>query len=205
MTEGSGYSAPMDSDSSEVSPVLQLRISLRGVSPPVWRRLLIPEQITIAQLHHVMQFAMGWNDEHLHRFIIRGWRYGGHRDGAFQFFDGPDTLNLAAFGLHEHERFAYLYDFTSWWLHDVRVERRTCHQRSRPLPCCVAGAGRCPPEDTGGPERYMNALEVPRGGRHSVRTRCDTWSLGFRRDDPVQACERVGQATVGPAHRRPGD
>jgi hypothetical protein len=124
----------MDSDSSEVSPVLQLRISLRGVSPPVWRRLLIPEQITIAQLHHVMQLAMGWNDEHLHRFIIRGWRYGGHRDGAFQFFDGPDTLNLPAFGLHEHERFAYLYDFTSWWLHNVRVERRTCHQRSRPLP-----------------------------------------------------------------------
>ena len=58
----------MDSDSSEVSPVLQLRISLRGVSPPVWRRLLIPEQITIVQLHRVMQLAMGWNDEHLHRF-----------------------------------------------------------------------------------------------------------------------------------------
>ncbi|WP_201700356.1 IS1096 element passenger TnpR family protein [Paraburkholderia hiiakae] len=56
--------------------------------------------------------------------------------------------------------FAYLCDFTSWWLHDVRVERRTCAQRSSQLPRCVAGAGRCPPEDTGGPERYMNALEV---------------------------------------------
>ena len=57
----------MDSDYSEAPPVLQLRISLRGVSPPVWRRLLIPGQITIAQLHHVMQLAMGWNYEHLHR------------------------------------------------------------------------------------------------------------------------------------------
>jgi len=150
----------MDSDSSEATSVLQLRISLRGVSPPVWRRLLIPEQITIAQLHHVMQLAMGWHDEHLHRFVIRGWHYGGHRDGALQFFDGPDTLSLAAFSLHEHERFTYLYDFTSWWLHDVRVERRTCNHRSTPLPRCVAGAGRCPPEDAGGPERYMNALEV---------------------------------------------
>jgi hypothetical protein len=145
----------MDSDPS----VLQLRISLRGVSPPVWRRLLIPEQVTIAQLHRVMQHAMGWNDEHLHRFIIRGWRYGGHRDGALQF-DGPDTMSLAAFGPHEHERFAYVYDFNSWWLHDVRVERRTCNQQSRPLPRCVAGAGCCPPEDIGGPERYMNAMEV---------------------------------------------
>lgn len=129
----------MDSDPS----VLQLRISLRGVSPPVWRRVLIPEQITIALLHQVMQLAMGWDDEHLHRFIIRGWCYGGHRDDAFQFFDGPDALSLAAFDLHEHERFAYLYDFNSWWLHDVRVERRTYNHRSRPLPCCVApGAAR---------------------------------------------------------------
>ena len=150
----------MDSDPSEATSILQLRIGLRGVCPPVWRRLLIPEQITIAQLHYVMQLAVGWHDEHLHRFVIRGWHYGGHRDGALQFFDGPDTLSLAAFGLHEHERFTYLYDFTSWWLHDVRVERRTCNHRSTPLPRCVAGAGRCPPEDTGGPERYINALEV---------------------------------------------
>ncbi|MBB5462416.1 hypothetical protein HDG33_006090 [Paraburkholderia sp. Cpub6] len=93
--------------------MLQLRVSLRGVSPPVWWRLLIPEQITVAQLHRVMQLAMGSNDEHLHRFVIRGWRYGGHRDGALQFFDGPDTLSLAAFDLREHERVAYVYDFTS--------------------------------------------------------------------------------------------
>ncbi|WP_408602550.1 plasmid pRiA4b ORF-3 family protein [Paraburkholderia guartelaensis] len=75
----------MDSASSDAPSVLQLRISLRGVSPPVWRRLLIPEQVTSAQLHRVMQLAMGWSDEHLHRFIIRGWSYGGHRDGTLQF------------------------------------------------------------------------------------------------------------------------
>jgi hypothetical protein len=56
----------MNSSPSEATSVLQLRISLRSVSTPVWRRLLIPEQITIAQLHHVMQLAMGWTDEHLH-------------------------------------------------------------------------------------------------------------------------------------------
>ncbi|TDG17739.1 hypothetical protein EYW47_36580 [Paraburkholderia silviterrae] len=50
----------MDSDSSDQSSVLQLRISLRCVGPPVCRRVLIPEQTTIAQLHQVMQLAMGW-------------------------------------------------------------------------------------------------------------------------------------------------
>lgn len=149
----------MYSDPSEATSLLQLRISLRGVSPPVWRRLLIPERITVAQLHHVMQLAMGWTDEHLHQFIIRGWRYGGHRDGALQFFDGPDSLSLAESGLHEHERFAYVYDFTAWWLHDVRVERRTHNQRPKTAPRCIARAGGCPPKHTGGPERYMKALE----------------------------------------------
>ncbi|WP_051495403.1 plasmid pRiA4b ORF-3 family protein [Paraburkholderia hospita] len=132
----------MYSDPSEAKSPLQLRISLRGVSPLVRRRLLIPERITVAQLHHVTQLAMGWTDAHVHQFIIRGWRYGGHRDGAFQFFDGPDTLSLAEFGLHDHERFAYVHDVTAWWLHDVRVERRTNNQRSKTAPRCIAGAGR---------------------------------------------------------------
>lgn len=75
MAEGKVYSDSMYSDPSEATSLLQLRISLRGVSPPVWRRLLIAERITVAQLHHVMQLAMDWTDEHLHQFIIRGWRY----------------------------------------------------------------------------------------------------------------------------------
>jgi Plasmid pRiA4b ORF-3-like protein len=52
-----------------------------------------------------------------------------------------------------------VYDFTAWWLHDVRVERRTLNQRSKRVPCCVAGAGRCPPDDAGGAEMYMKDLE----------------------------------------------
>ncbi|CAB3806234.1 hypothetical protein LMG28614_06344 [Paraburkholderia ultramafica] len=72
---------------------------------------------------------MGWNNEHLHQLIVRGWRYGGHREGALQFFDGPDTLSLAAFGLREYERFAYGYDFAAWRLHDGRAERETAPKR----------------------------------------------------------------------------
>lgn len=76
------------------------------------------------------------------QFVIRGWRYGGHREGALQFLDDPDTLSLAAFDLHEHGRFANVYDFTAWWLHDVSLERRTHAPWSAGLPRCIAGAGR---------------------------------------------------------------
>ncbi|RDK07265.1 IS1096 element passenger TnpR family protein [Cupriavidus lacunae] len=75
----------MASDPGPATPVLQLRIALRGLSPPVWRRVLVPEHLTLGQLHHVIQVVMGWDDEHLLAFSIRGRRYGeGHGGGGGQ-------------------------------------------------------------------------------------------------------------------------
>ncbi|WP_430869854.1 IS1096 element passenger TnpR family protein [Cupriavidus basilensis] len=41
--------------------VLQLRIALSGLSPPVWRRVLVPEHLTLGQLHNVIQVVMGYH------------------------------------------------------------------------------------------------------------------------------------------------
>src|SRR5437870_8916961 len=56
--------------------VYQLRVVLRGVSPLIWRRLLIRSNSTIAALHATFQLAFGWSDEHLNRFVIHGREYG---------------------------------------------------------------------------------------------------------------------------------
>ena len=57
------------------SPSLyQLRVVLHGISPLIWRRLLVPATATIAELHAVLQTAFGWSGEHLHRFVIHGSR-----------------------------------------------------------------------------------------------------------------------------------
>jgi hypothetical protein len=66
--------------------ILQLRAVLRGISPLIWRRLLVPSDSSIAQLHEVLQVAFGWEDMHLHRFEIRGREYGLSREGGM-FFD----------------------------------------------------------------------------------------------------------------------
>jgi hypothetical protein len=60
--------------------VFQLRITLEGVAPAVWRRLLVPGSVRLAKLHDVFQAAMGWMDSHLHSFTIAGQRYGMHFD-----------------------------------------------------------------------------------------------------------------------------
>jgi len=62
--------------SALVPSVYQLRVVVRGVSPLIWRRLLIPADTTIAGLHAVLQIAFGWNGDHLHRFVVQGREYG---------------------------------------------------------------------------------------------------------------------------------
>lgn len=92
---------------------------------------------------------MGRNDEHLHQFVIRGWRYGRHRDGALQFLDDPDTLSLTAFGLYEHERFAYVYDFTvyGYMTYVLSGERTACgRKRYRAVLRAADGARQNTPE-----------------------------------------------------------
>ena len=74
----------------------QLRIHLRCVSPPIWRRVRVAADTTIAALHEVIQAVMGWEDIHLHRFAIRGQWYGVPREGALNLHAGSEDLELSA-------------------------------------------------------------------------------------------------------------
>ena len=56
--------------------LLQLKLTLVDVRPPIWRRLLVPNQITLRRLHELIQAVAEWRDEHLHEFVIGEKRYG---------------------------------------------------------------------------------------------------------------------------------
>src|SRR6266700_1351757 len=86
--------------------VYQLRVVLRHISPLIWRRLLVRSDSSIADLHATLQPALGWSDEHLHRFVIHGCQYG---DGGRA---DPRRVRLSDLGLRVGERFLYEYDFT---------------------------------------------------------------------------------------------
>ncbi|HEY0907058.1 MAG TPA: plasmid pRiA4b ORF-3 family protein, partial [Methylophilus sp.] len=75
--------------------------------PQVWRRVQVAATTTIADLHAIIQTAMGWEDAHLHQFLIYGKAYGVYHDGGFSFADDPDQVRLADFRLRVGERFRY--------------------------------------------------------------------------------------------------
>ena len=129
--------------------VYQLRVVLRGVSPLIWRRLLVAGDTSIADLHAVLQAAFGWSGEHLHRFTVHGREYGICYDGGPVFRDDARRVRLAGLGLREGERFVYDYDFFADWRLDLRVEQITGPRTGRVYPRCAGGRRAGPPEDCG--------------------------------------------------------
>ncbi|MCA9861016.1 MAG: plasmid pRiA4b ORF-3 family protein [Thermomicrobiales bacterium] len=147
--------------------VFQLEVILKGTNPPIWRRFEVPETMTLAQLHAVLQTVMGWTDSHLHLFRIGDRSFAPHGDLEPL---GEDTrgVRLAEIAPREGSRLIYEYDFGDGWTHDIVVESVDAE------PCvrmrCVKGKRRCTPEDSGGPWGYRELLEAridPRHERHA--------------------------------------
>ena len=135
--------------------IYQLKVVLQDISPMIWRRLLVCGDTTIADLHYIIQIVIGWSDYHLHQFRIHGKRYGICRIGGILFSNDPHTVRLKDLGLRINERFYYEYDFTDDWQHLIRVEATLAPEPHRHYPVCIDGRRACPPEDCGGPWRFM--------------------------------------------------
>src|SRR5665213_1150617 len=129
--------------------IYQLRAVLRGISPLIWRRLLVRSDSTVAQLHEVLQVAFGWGDEHLNRFEIRGREYAVYRHGGGMIGTDATGVRLDGLKLRRLERFTYEYDFGDSWIHDLRLEATLPADPRKAYPVCVAGKCAAPPEDCG--------------------------------------------------------
>jgi len=126
--------------------IYQLRIRLDRISPLIWRRLLVTDATTIAELHAIIQIAFGWSDSHLHQFVIHGKHYGIAYLGGVSFADNPDHVRLADFRFRVGERFTYEYNFHVPWRHEIRVEQIGSAAPGQHYPVCVGGARAVPPE-----------------------------------------------------------
>jgi hypothetical protein len=128
---------------------------LRGISPVIWRRLLVRSDTTLAHLHTILQIVCAWGDEHLHRFHIHGREYGS---------SGAQTHHvvLSDLCLHRGERFRYVYDFMANWECDIRLEALLPLASQRVYPLCISGKHAAPPEDCQGAWAYMERLDQHR-------------------------------------------
>jgi len=172
----------MSADKNQAAAmVYQIKVSLRDISPMIWRRLLVTNHTTIAQLHDILQTTMGWEDLHLHQFRVYGKAYGMYRDGGVCFDDDPYQVILADFRLRAREHFVYDYDMGDFWQHDIRIERVLPLDPRVTYPVCTGGTGDCPPEDCGGPLGYRNLIEE----------RCSWEEMEHAREDLLLVAQRL--------------
>jgi hypothetical protein len=124
------------------SAILQVKVWLAGITPMIWRRVLVPGTLTLRELHGVLQVAMGWEGIHLYDFHLRAARY-----GSWEAAGSSPDVTLATLRLRKGQRFVYEYDLNIPWHHEVRIEDRLEPDARKTYPVCTRGDGACPPED----------------------------------------------------------
>jgi len=153
--------------------IYRIKVTLLGASPPIWRRLLVPADLTLAQLHDALQAAMGWEDDHLHEFRIGQQRFG-VPDPDDRLMGIPDVSSERAVRLSTvlgriGAKAVYTYDFGDGWEHAIVLEKRLPADPNLTYPLCTAGQRACPPEDCGGIGGFYDLLEAisdPNHDRH---------------------------------------
>lgn len=157
---------------------LLLHIELKWIEPVVWRRFVVPANITLGKLHYVIQAVMGWSDSHMHDFEIAGEHYGEPDTdgwGPVVHAEARKTLVKALMG---KKTFSYLYDFGDSWEHKIKVEKTLPPGTAPQLPYCVDGANACPPEDIGGAPGYEHFVQVMADADHPEHEDMQDWFGG---------------------------
>lgn len=143
---------------ADTPQIYQIKVTLRGLRPPIWRRIQVTGDATLAKLHKIIQTAMGWGNYHLHVFSLGGLEFGdpdaelGIRSGA--------RVKLGQLITAEKTKFKYEYDFGDSWEHDLLVEKILEPEPGAKYPRCLTGKRACPPEDVGGIWGYAEFLEA---------------------------------------------
>ena len=147
--------------------VITMKVMLRGIKPPVWRRLAMPGTMTLGDLHLAIQAAMGWYDCHLHAFDIGGEQYGDQR--SVDDVADENRLTLSRLLRSSVVRFTYTYDFGDDWRHSIVVEEVVAADPTVDYPRFIEGARRAPPEDVGGLpgfEEFLRIMAAPDDPQH---------------------------------------
>ena len=165
------FQTDSDSEKAEKS-IYQFRIDLDDIRPPIWRRILIPGTYTMRDLHQAIQDVMGWEDYHLHQFMV-----------ADPFTGQPITMEnhdeeteiIEDWFTMETPRGSYTYDFGDNWEHIIKLEGIISQDKGATYPQCIKGKRACPPEDCGGVWGYQEILDILTDPKHEEYEETVEW------------------------------
>jgi len=143
--------------------IYQIKIVLKGSKPKIWRRILVPSDLLLSDLHKIIQTTMGWTNSHLHQFIKDKTFYV-QKSTEDDFWWNINYMDYAKIKISvllkkEKDKIIYEYDFGDGWEHDIILEKIRNETANKNIPICLTGKNNCPPEDCGGIWGYYEMLE----------------------------------------------
>lgn len=167
----------------------QFKIQLSNIEDPeVWRQVQVPAQFSFYRMHRVIQAAFGWENAHLFQFSPEGWSSNPkislpYPDAEEDIVDAK-KIKLKDVFKEDGQTYVYIYDFGDDWLHVLTLEKITDEKATKAT--CIAGEGRCPPEDCGGFPGYENLKEILNDPKHPEYAGMKEW-LGLRKSQKWDA------------------
>ncbi|MGY6521946.1 MAG: plasmid pRiA4b ORF-3 family protein [Mongoliitalea sp.] len=178
---------------SEMVAIIKLKINLDNMPFPIFRKVVIPADISMHELHLIIQVAMGWENSHLFQFSDKKQRpkimvqrvveeddlWGMHHGDTYM----ADEISLLEFlAQTDGKTFWYWYDFGDDWWHKISIQKVTKKDLSEfdgEIPVCTEAAGLCPPEDCGGPWGFAQLEEAINEPKHPEYKNYREW-LGIK-------------------------
>lgn len=182
-------------NSAAPSEIYLLKVTLLGTRPPIWRQLLVPAELTLAQLHDVLQVAMGWQECHLHEFRAGGRHFGrpDPEDRAMgMHVEDERRVRLSSVFPKIRAKIIYAYDFGDSWEHSIVLQKCLPAAPNIAYPICMDGQLACPPEDCGGIGGFYNLLDALKDPRHEQHEELKDW-VGDDYDPEAFSIEAVNQ------------
>lgn len=156
----------------------QIKITLDHSKPPIWRRVQLAD-CNLAELHGVIQIAMGWKNCHMHEFRAGNQRFSMAAMEEFGEVDDEareeSEVLLSELVEAGNKTLRYWYDFGDDWWHTIKIEKSLESQPDDCDPVCMDGARACPPEDIGGLWGYAEFLEAMADPGHERHDELREW------------------------------
>ncbi|MFA5657137.1 MAG: plasmid pRiA4b ORF-3 family protein [Dysgonamonadaceae bacterium] len=174
----------------------QVKITLKGSKPSIWRQVLIPSDLSLPDFHKVIQTTMGWTNSHLHQFIKNRTYYAPKMPDDI-FWDEADNVDYSKLKISdllkkEKEKIIYEYDFGDGWEHEIVLEKIENKVMDKKDVTCLKGKNSCPPEDCGGIWGYYDMLEILKDPDHEEYEDYSEW-LGVDFDPTYFDIEEVNE------------
>jgi Plasmid pRiA4b ORF-3-like protein len=160
---------------------LQLKVTINDTKPPIFRRLIVSNDTSFFELHHIIQIAMGWQNFHLFEFRFNDYVIGIPTEAFEEEASGQetvidaDTITLGEVLSDVNDTMIYTYDFGDNWEHEITVEKINADATDYIAPICIEGNLSCPPEDCGGAPGFEHLFKVIKDNQHPDHEQMLNW------------------------------